>query len=78
MPEAKTHLFDFKMSKWFTGPDLQYSRYGHACGLYKIRNKSFAFVVGGNNPNSTFVQSSAEMLNLENGKIWKISGKEMK
>jgi hypothetical protein len=71
-PESKTYLFDFETLKWYPGVDLQYPRFGHACGLCKIENRFVAFVVGGNaqKANSEVVQNSVEMLDLESGRKW--------
>ena len=71
-PESETYLFDFETLKWYPGVDLQYPRFGHACGLCKIENRFVAFVVGGNaqKANSEVVQNSVEMLDLESGRKW--------
>ena len=71
-PESKTYLFDFETLKWYPGVDLQYPRFGHACGLHKIENRFVAFVFGGNaqKANSEVVQNSVEMLDLESGRKW--------
>ena len=71
-PESKTYLFDFETLKWYPGVDLQYPRFGHACGLHKIENRFVVFVVGGNaqKANSEVVQDSVEMLVFESARKW--------
>ena len=71
-PESKTYLFDFETLKWYPGVDLQYPRFGHACGLHKIEDRFVLFVVGGNaqKANSEVVQDSVEMLVLESARKW--------
>ena len=71
-PESETYLFDFETLKWYPGVDLQFPRFGHACGLYKVENRFVAFLVGGNaqKANSEAVQNSVEMLDLDSGRKW--------
>ena len=65
-------MFDFETLKWYPGVDLQYPRFGHACGLHKIENRFVVFVVGGNaqKANSEVLQDSVEMLVFESARKW--------
>ena len=67
---AKTFIYDFTNGVWRNGPNLNFARNSHACGIMMVNSKSVAVVSGGLSENGAL--DSTEFLNVELSEKWEI------
>ena len=67
--DSFSFYYDFSKETWTSGPDLQVSRHGHACGHIKVKTELMIIAVGGIDKYSNLLKSN-ELLESSDQSRW--------
>lgn len=61
---GRTYLLDVLTGAWTEGPELEFARAFHSCGLFELGGKKYVLVIGGEGQDTSYL-TSVEILDVD-------------